>query len=342
MAEPVDTSGLINPHGLALSALGRGLMRPESVLCMASGDLFVSHTGHGVMRIAPDGAMSVAGRASPDMTGFTPNGIAMTRDGSFLVANLGPDGGVWRIGPTGELSRVTETLNGRRWPGVNFIFVDDQDRIWITVSSSLEPRHLAYRDDIRDGYIMRLDGDRWTEVASGVHYTNEARLHPDGEWLYVSETFARRITRQRLDSAGKPQDRETVAEIPNGAYVDGIAFDAEGGLWAACVVENQLLRIDPCGRVEVVLAEPTPDWTAEVARAFARHEMQRSHLDTTPARRLRNISSIAFGGEGLRRGYIGCLLADHILAFDAPAAGAPLPHWEWAPDLSPFEPFIPA
>ena len=35
-------------------------------------------------------------------------------------------------------------------------------------------------------------------VADGLGYTNECAIHPSGQWLYVNETFARRLSRFRL------------------------------------------------------------------------------------------------------------------------------------------------
>jgi hypothetical protein len=57
--------------------------------------------------------------------------------------------------------------------------------------------------------------------------------------------------------------------------------------------------------------------------------MGRPHLDHAAGRVLRNISSLAFGGPGLRTAYLGCLLGDMIASFDAPVAGYPPAHWNW-------------
>jgi hypothetical protein len=57
--------------------------------------------------------------------------------------------------------------------------------------------------------------------------------------------------------------------------------------------------------------------------------MGRPHLDQVVSRRLRNISSLAFGGADLRTGYLGCLLGDSIATFRSPVAGFPPAHWTW-------------
>ncbi len=47
------------------------------------------------------------------------------------------------------------------------------------------------------------------------------------------------------------------------------------------------------------------------------------------AQRLKNISSIAFGGPDRRTAYLGNLLDDRIYRFDSPVAGAELVHWHF-------------
>nr|MBX2854072.1 hypothetical protein [Paracoccaceae bacterium] len=69
-------------------------------------------------------------------------------------------------------------------------------------------------------------------------------------------------------------------------------------------------------------------------KAFQAGEMGRPHLDASPAKRLRNISNIAFGGPELRTAYLGCLLGDAIAQFDAPFKGEPLQSWDV--DLGPL------
>ena len=45
--------------GGQLGFVGRDLKRPECVLCMPSGRLYVAHCGGGILRIEPDGSQSL-------------------------------------------------------------------------------------------------------------------------------------------------------------------------------------------------------------------------------------------------------------------------------------------
>ena len=85
--------------GQGLQQVFGGLQRPECVLTHASGSLFMSDRRGGVLKVSPDGQQQLIGAST-----LLPNGIAMQRDGGFLIANLGEGGGVWRIGPDGGLS----------------------------------------------------------------------------------------------------------------------------------------------------------------------------------------------------------------------------------------------
>jgi hypothetical protein len=94
------------------------------------------------------------------------------------------------------------------------------------------------------------------------------------------------------------------------------------------VIANQLLRIDPGGgSVEIVLSETDAVHVAWVEEAFIANELGRMHMDANPAVKLRNLSSIAFGGPDLRTAYLGCLLGDRIAQVRLAASGIAPVHW---------------
>ena len=128
-----------------LTFLGSDLRRPECVLPTSSGDLFVSDEA-GVAMIGRDGATRrIVARGVPE--GFMPNGIALLADRSFLIANLGPAGGVWHLAPSGEAVPYLLEVDGHTLPPTNFVGIDGRGRTWITVSTRLFPRTLAARTD---------------------------------------------------------------------------------------------------------------------------------------------------------------------------------------------------
>jgi sugar lactone lactonase YvrE len=312
-----------------LDEIGQGLVRPECVLATAGRGLYVSHFGGGVTRLDPGGRRTdLLGPGDPVLA---TNGFALTPEGDFLCANLMPPGGVWRVTRDGRQAPFLLEVEGRRLPPCNFVALDRSGRVWITVSTWLEPRARAYRPDVADGCIVLVDGDGARIAAGELGYTNEAILDPSGRWLYVNETFARRTTRFRVAADGALSAREVVAEYGPGTFPDGLAFDEAGGLWVVSVVSNRLIRVAPDGRQQLVLEDAEEARLAEVEAAFQAGRMGRPHLDRVASRRLRNISSIAFGGPERRTAYLGNLLDDRIYSFESPVAGAAPAHWGFGP-----------
>jgi len=309
----------------ALQEVGHGLVRPECVLATAAGDLYVSHGG--VSHIAPDGTVGhflAAGDTKPKA-----NGIAMLRDGSFLLANVAYPGGLYLLQRDGTLRLELAEVEGVPLTPCNFVAVDRQWRTWITVSTRIEPREQAFNADTADGFVVLADERGARIVGDGLGFTNEAILDPAGDWLYVNETFARRTVRFRVAADGALSDRQVVTEYGAGDFPDGLALDEEGCVWVACIVSNRLIRVAPDGTQHVVLDGADNDWVAEVEAAYRAGTMGRPHLDTLKARRLRNTSSLAFGGPDRRTIYLGNLLDDRIHCFESPVAGAEPVHWGW-------------
>jgi len=316
----------------ALSSFSEGLCRPECVLCTASGVVLVPDwTGRGgIARIAPDGRREFREmRPGQDLAEIRPNGIALDHNGGIVVANLGDEGGIWRLTADGGLSPVLSDLEGAPVPPANFVLLDGQDRLWITVSTRRRPRDLGYRPDVDDGFIALVDSRGARIVADGLGYTNEVQLHPTGQWLYVNETFARRTSRLPIREGGTLGPRETVCSYGPGTFPDGLAFDSEAHFWVTSIVSNRVIRVAPDGTQSLVLEDADPEHLAWVEAAFLSGTLGRPHLDKVAGRRLRNVSSLAFGGSDLRTGYLGCLLGDVLETVRLPVAGVPPVHWTW-------------
>jgi hypothetical protein len=100
--------------------IGKDLHRPECVLCTKSGTIYVSDWRGGVTRISDDGRQQ---SYLPKDTSIEikPNGIALDRDGTFLIANLGDDGGVWRLLRDGTIQPVLLEIDGVDLPPSNFV-----------------------------------------------------------------------------------------------------------------------------------------------------------------------------------------------------------------------------
>lgn len=313
-----------------LSSVGAGLERPECVLATSSGDIYTADWRGGVCHLLPDGTQRLYRGTAPDGIALKPNGIALQRDGSFLVTHLGDqDGGVFRLDRRGHVRPWLTRVDGVDLPPTNFVVEDRQGRTWVTVSTRRSPRALGYRRDSDDGFIVRVDSRGASIVADGLGYTNEVAVHPNGQWLYVNETFGRRLSRFALRADGSLGVRELVTAFGEGTFPDGLAFDEEAHAWVVSIVSNRLIRVAPDGRCEVWLEDADPQHLATVEAAYEAGAMGRPHLDGIRSRRLRNISSIAFAGKDRRDALLGCLLGDHLVRLRLPVAGVAPTHWNY-------------
>lgn len=311
-----------------VTMIGAGLTRPECLLCTASGDIYSADWRGGVARTPAKGPQALY-QAAGGAEAIKPNGIALQRDGSFLIANIDDAGGVFRLDRDGKLSEVLRAVDGIDLPATNFVMIDDRSRVWVTVSTRRSPRALGYRPDVDDGFIVLIDTNGARIVADGLGYTNEVAIDNHGNWLYVNETFARRLSRFRIDGRGNLSDKQVVTDFGAGTFPDGLAFDMEDHLWVTSIVSNRVIRVAPDGSQQLILEDCDADHLAAVEKAFQDGVMDRPHLDQINSQKLRSISSLAFGGPDLRTAYLGCLLGDQIASFRTEVMGRPPVHWHF-------------
>ncbi|WP_420726126.1 SMP-30/gluconolactonase/LRE family protein [Hwanghaeella sp. LZ110] len=306
-----------------------GFKRPECVSCGASGAVYASDARGGVLRLSPEGAQTLIGETSDAPTRFKPNGYILMRDGSIVFANLGTAGGLWRITPDGEHEPFLGEVDGVVLPTVNFVWMDDQERIWFCVSS-MRPRESAFDTTANDGFIGLIDDKGARIVSDGMVWTNECRIAPDGRSFYVNETFGRRTTRFDLAKDGSLSNRTTYAEYGTGTFPDGMAFDVEGGLWVVSVVTNRIFRLLPDGSQHLLFEDFEQDHVDKVEAKLVAGDLYSATVYERHSSTLLNTSSIAFGGSDLRTVYLGCIAGDRIAMFKSPVSGLRPVHWDWS------------
>lgn len=330
----------------AIRYVGTDLQRPECILAERDGTLWAADARGGVTRIATDGtqrfigqraddrfASSAAGSARDFEAKFTqgtlPNGLAFAANGDILISNFGTDllEVMTRDGTTRTLY---DRIDGLPIGKVNFVLRDSRDRVWVTVSTRVNPWTAAAASRVRDGYIAVVDGSGLRVVADGFHFTNEIRLDAREEWLYIVETTGPCITRMRLDDAGgtvRLVDREVFGPAHLGGYPDGIAFDAHGNLWCTLVMTDQLIALTPQGDRRLLLDDGDAEASANLlqrmdAGTVRPEDLQRAHGSIAPW-----MASVTFGGPDLRTVYLGSLLGTRIPFFRSPVPGLPMVHW---------------
>jgi gluconolactonase len=320
--------------------VGCDLQRPECILAERDGTLWSADARGGVMRIATDGSQQLivpsadahfdlaADAAGSLLGGTLPNGLAFAANGDLLIANFGTDR-LERMTRSGKARVLLDRVDGQPLGKVNFVLRDRKDRIWITVSTLMNPWSAAICSTRADGYIVLLDAKGPRIVADGFHFTNEIRLDANEEWLYVAETTAKRVSRLHVRPDSSLADREVYGPASLGAgLVDGIAFDAYGNLWATMIFADRLVAITPEGELLEIFADGDPVATARFEAAFASGKpVPFDLLMQTGGPLCRWLASVTFGGSDLTTVYLGGLRSTCIPCFKSPVAGAPMVHW---------------
>ncbi|MEO6017401.1 MAG: SMP-30/gluconolactonase/LRE family protein [Polaromonas sp.] len=331
----------------AIAYVGEGLQRPECILAERDGTLWAADARGGVTRIAADGSQRFIGQQADTRfasgtaadapqafearltQGTLPNGLAFAGNGDILISNFGTDL-LEVMTRDGRTRTLHDRIDGQPIGKVNFVLRDSKNRIWLTVSTRMNPWTSAAASRVRDGFIAVVDDKGIRVVADGFYFTNEIRFDAREEWLYIVETTGPCISRMRVDEnvgGVALRDREVYGPSHLGGYPDGIAFDAYGNLWCTLVMVDQLVAITPQGDKRLLLDDGNPEASRVLrekmdAGTVTAADMQRAHGSIAPW-----MASITFGGPDLRTVYLGSLLGTRIPSFRSPVAGLPMVHW---------------
>jgi sugar lactone lactonase YvrE len=148
------------------------------------------------------------------------------------------------------------------------------------------------------GALYRIDADlRATVAIADTGLANGIGWSPDGTTLYFIDSPLQRLDAYEFDPAtGEVGGHRTAAEIdPDDGLPDGLAVDAEGGVWVALVKGGMVRRYEADGRIDAEVRLPVANPTCP-----------------------------GFGGPGLSTLYVTSahLRSDPRYADDNPLAGA--------------------
>jgi sugar lactone lactonase YvrE len=322
----------------SIRTIGHDLQRPECILAEPDGTLWSADARGGVMRIAADGTQTLiaqhvdAGFTESDLKekyilrGTLPNGLAFDRNGDILIANFGTNA-IERMTRKGVSRTIYTEIDGRPLGKTNFILRDSKQRIWVTVTTRLEPWTKAVTERSADGYVALIDERGVRIVADGFVGTNEVRLDAREEWLYVVESNARRISRLKVHPDGSLSHREIFGPADLGGVPDGFAFDAYGNLWVTLVMYDKLIAITPDGEVLTLLDDGDPAQQAALDRNYYARTLTPELMLSCKGTLAPWMASVTFGGSDLRTVYLGSLMGTNIPYFRSPVAGLPMVHW---------------
>ena len=222
-----------------ISGLERRLERPgllEAPRIEAGGVLFSDVMGGGVHRLLPDGGVETVLERRRGIGGLVPHA-----GGGVVVTGRSVAHG------ERELFAGDEGIRG-----FNDLTTDAEGAI---LAGALRYRPMAGEDPV-PGEIWRISGPGEAEiVAEDVVWANGIGLAPGGGRMYVSD-YARKAV---LAFPGG----DVFAQAPRGEC-DGLAVDAEGGVWVALGSGAAVARFAPSGELDCVVDVPA-DFVSSIA-----------------------------------------------------------------------------
>lgn len=322
-----------------LRFVGEDLHRPECILAERDGTLWTADARGGVVRLAPDGTQQLltpwtvapAGADGYDARyvqaqGSLPNGLALTPEGDFIIANWGTDA-IERLTRTGELRTLVREIGGQPLGKANFPLRDSAGRLWFSVTTREVPWTRQLNTRTPDGYVAVLDDQGVRIAAEGFCGTNEIRFDAAEEWLYVVESTGRRISRLRVREGGTLGEREVYGPADLGGHPDGFAFDAYGNLWITLIFADRLVALTPEGELLTLLDDGDAEANARYEAQFAAGAVTPEVLEQNHGTLCPWMASLSFGGPDLKTVYLGSLRGTRLPYFRSPVAGAPMIHW---------------
>jgi sugar lactone lactonase YvrE len=166
--------------------------------------------------------------------GHAPSGLGFRPDGSLLIAST-ENRQVLRY--DGETVATVADLSDIVPANLGDMVVDDAGGAYVGSQA------------FDGGVIVRVEpDDTATVVARDLDFPNGMVITPDGKTLIVAESTGRRLTAFTIGAGGSLFDRRIFADGLDGPP-DGIALDAEGGVWTSMTLTHQFDRIVDGGTV---------------------------------------------------------------------------------------------
>jgi len=220
------------------------LDHPEGLAVHRDGSVWCGGERGQVYRIEPDGR-SIEQVARTE-GGFS-QGMAFDADDNLYVCDL-KHAAVLRLDTkSGSLETFADGADARGINICNYPAFDAAGNLYVSDSH-------AFKEPGPGIFRFSSDGSGGLWYGEPVNFANGLALSPDGDHLYVAETFGHAIFRIPIQEDGSAGVREEVAGLP-GALPDGLAFDAAGNLYVACYEPSQVLRVAPDGVVECLIRD---------------------------------------------------------------------------------------
>lgn len=246
----------------------RDVLGPEGPLFVDGSLYYVGWTSNTLSKW--DGKTTTVLNTLP---GCSHNGLALTRQRTFLVACTDEHGAILELDMTGKLLHRWDADDRERKfaGGINDVVVAANGGAYATVFGPYESVPTAVAGKV----LYRAPGSpKWVEVANDLNYANGIGISPDQKTLYVSETVGNCILKFTVNDDGSLSHRANFALLnlltpnKNDSWwlgPDSMKIDGEGNLYVAQWFGGKILKISPDGKLRHVFPITAGDGTTNVA-----------------------------------------------------------------------------
>jgi gluconolactonase len=207
--------------------------------------------------------------------GCSHNGLALTKQKTFLLACTNDPGAILELDMTGnQLRRWDTDSNGKRFDGgINDIVAAANGGAYATVFGPYADPPIP---TFVIGKILYLapGSQKWVQVADDLNYANGVGVSPDGKTLYVSQTVSNCILKFVIEADGTLSHRSNFALLnvitknkSDSAWLgpDSMKIDSKGNIYVAQWFGGKILKLSPDGKLLHVFEIAAGDGTTNVA-----------------------------------------------------------------------------
>jgi gluconolactonase len=203
------------------------------------------------------------------------NGLALTKQKTFLLACTNDPGAILQLDLTGkQLQRWDADSNGKKFDGgINDIVATANGGAYATVFGPYADPPIP---TLVIGKILYLGpgSQKWVEIADDLNYANGVGVSPDGKTLYVSQTVSNCILKFTIEADGTLSHRSNFALLNvltknknDSPWLgpDSMKIDSKGNIYVAQWFGGKILKLSPGGKLLHVFEIAAGDGTTNVA-----------------------------------------------------------------------------
>ena len=222
-------------------AFAEGLDHPEGLAFDADGTLWAGGELGQIYRIGPKGRVQETCR----LGGFC-LGLTFSRVQELYVCNFKRHA-LLRLNRKGRVLDSWERCGSRKFKTPNFSVFDSEGNLYFSDSGDWEEANSC---------VYRLRQNRPVEIFAGPFaFANGLALSADERFLYVVQSTRDNVLEMEIradGSAGRARVYASgLARVP-----DGMAFDAAGNLYVACYASDNMYKVSPRKKVQLLAYDP--------------------------------------------------------------------------------------